>query len=94
MTLSIPKLFFGYAMGTNLFFPFSVGASACLFPERSTPDAVFAAIRRHRPTVLVNVPTLVHQMVEHPAASEQDLSCLRFATSAGEVRSGSEKTMS
>lgn len=85
VTLAIPKLFFGYAMGTNLFFPFSVGASACLFPERSTPDAVFAAIRRHRPTVLVNVPTLVHQMVEHLAAREQDLSSLRFATSAGEA---------
>src|SRR5690606_1896953 len=28
VTLAIPKLFFGYAMGSNLFFPFSVGASA------------------------------------------------------------------
>src|SRR5690606_33959588 len=44
-----------------------------------------AAIRRHRPTLLVNVPTLVHQMVEHPAAREQDLSSLRCATSAGEA---------
>ncbi len=85
ITVSVPKLFFGYAMGSNLFFPFSVGASSCLFPERSTPDAVFAAVRRHRPTVLINVPTLVHQMVEHPAAGQQDLSSLRCATSAGEA---------
>ena len=28
ITLSVPKLFFGYAMGANLFFPFSVGATA------------------------------------------------------------------
>ena len=84
VTLSVPRLFFGYAMGSNLFFPFSVGASACLFPERPTPDAVFAAIRRHRPTLLVNVPTMVNQMVNHPEASSQDLSCLRLATSAGE----------
>ena len=85
VTLSVPKLFFGYAMGSNLFFPFSVGASACLFPERSTPEAVFAAIDRHRPTVLVNVPTLVGKMLEHPGAAGRDLSSLRLATSAGEA---------
>ena len=31
--LSVPKLFFGYATGTNLMFPFRVGASAVLFPS-------------------------------------------------------------
>jgi benzoate-CoA ligase family protein len=85
ITLSVPKLFFGYALGSNLFFPFSVGASCVLFPERSTPDTVFAAIARHRPTVLINVPTMVQQMVSHPAAALQDLSSLRLATSAGEA---------
>ena len=30
ITLSVPKLYFGYATGSNLFFPFSVGASAAL----------------------------------------------------------------
>ncbi len=85
ITLAVPKLFFGYAMGSNVFFPFSVGASCVLFPARSTPDEVFSQIRRHRPTVLINVPTLVQQMVAHPDASSQDLSCLRLATSAGEA---------
>ncbi|MEO8274734.1 MAG: benzoate-CoA ligase family protein [Thermoanaerobaculia bacterium] len=85
ITLAVPKLYFGYAMGSNLFFPFSVGASACLFPEKATADSIFAAIRRHRPTVLVNVPTLIQQMVAHPQAGEQDLSSLRVATSAGEA---------
>jgi benzoate-CoA ligase family protein len=85
ITMSVPKLFFGYAMGSNLFFPFSVGASCCLFPEKASADAVFAAIARHRPTVLVNVPTLIQQMVSHPDAAAQDLSSLRLATSAGEA---------
>jgi benzoate-CoA ligase family protein len=85
VTLSVPKLFFGYATGANLFFPFSVGASAVLFPERPTPAVLFEQIRRHRPTILVNVPTMVHHMVTDPAAGEQDLSCLRFALSAGEA---------
>jgi benzoate-CoA ligase family protein len=84
ITLSVPKLFFGYAMGSNLFFPFSVGASACLFPEKATAECVFAAIARHHPTVLVNVPTMIQQMVSHPDASAQDFASLRLATSAGE----------
>ena len=85
VTLSVPKLYFGYATGANLFFPFSVGGTSILFPERCTADALFALIRRHRPTMLINVPTMVGHMVNHPQASEQDLSCLRLATSAGEA---------
>ena len=85
VTLSVPKLFFGYAMGANLFFPFSVGARAILFEEPSTPEALFARIATRRPTVLINVPTMVNRMVSHPDAPRQDLSCLRFATSAGEA---------
>lgn len=85
VTLSVPKLFFGYATGSNLLFPFAVGATSALFPERCTAEILFEKITRHRPTILVNVPTMVNQMVSHPAASEQDLSSVRFATSAGEA---------
>ncbi len=84
VALSVPKLFFGYAMGANLLFPFSVGASAVLFPERSTPEALFEKIARHRPTVLVNVPTMVQQMLTH-SGTVPDLSSLRLALSAGEA---------
>jgi acyl-coenzyme A synthetase/AMP-(fatty) acid ligase len=35
--------------------------------------------------VLINVPTMVQQMVGHPSAKSQDLRCLRLATSAGEA---------
>jgi benzoate-CoA ligase family protein len=85
VTLSVPKLFFGYATGCNLFFPFAVGATAVIFPEPATPETLFGHIRRHRPTILVNVPTMVNHMVGHPDAAAQDLSSLRFATSAGEA---------
>lgn len=85
ITLSVPKLYFGYATGSNLFFPFSVGASAALFPEHPTAEVVFAQIARHRPTILVNVPKMVAEMVTHESAAHQDLSCLRLATSAGEA---------
>lgn len=83
-TLSVPKLYFGYATGSNLIFPFSVGASSILFPEKPTPEVLFEKIRRHRPTLLINVPTVINQMLNHPGAAEADLSSLRIATSAGE----------
>jgi benzoate-CoA ligase family protein len=87
ITLSVPKLYFGYATGSNLIFPFSVGGTSVLFKEKCTPEALFTRIARHRPTLLINVPTMVHQMTSHPEASTQDLSCLRASTSAGEALS-------
>jgi benzoate-CoA ligase family protein len=83
ITLSVPKLYFGYATGSNLLFPFSVGASCALFTERCTADVLFEKIALHRPTLLVNVPTMINHMVSHPDASAQDLSSLRICTSAG-----------
>ena len=85
VTMSVPKLYFGYATGSNLFFPFSVGASCALFSEPVTADVLFEKIRRFRPTVLIHVPTMIQKMVTHPDAPKQDLSCLRLATSAGEA---------
>ena len=46
--------------------------------------AIFEKVARHRPTVLINVPTMINQMVCHPEARKQDFSSLRVATSAGE----------
>ncbi len=84
-TISVPKLYFGYATGSNLLFPFSVGASTILFPERCTVEVLFDKIRTHRPTILVNVPTMVNKMVNSGDVSRQDLSSLRLSTSAGEA---------
>jgi benzoate-CoA ligase family protein len=85
ITLSVPKLYFGYATGSNLLFPFAVGATTALFPERCTADALFARIEQYRPTILINVPTMINHMVSHPGAAERDLSSLRVVTSAGEA---------
>jgi len=85
VTLSVPKLYFGYATGSNLLFPFAAGGSTVLFPGPSTAEAVFERIRRFRPTILVNVPTMIHKMLSHPEAGKQDLSSLRVCTSAGEA---------
>lgn len=83
ITLSVPKLFFGYATGTNLLFPFRVGAATALFYERSTAETMFEMIERYRPTVLTNVPTMINAMLQ--VDGEHDLSSLRVCISAGEA---------
>ena len=85
VTISVPKLYFGYATGLNLLFPLSVGATSVLFTDHSTPEVLFSKIEEHRPTVLVNVPSAINQMLSSPGAANRDLSSLRLATSAGEA---------
>ncbi|MFC0863835.1 AMP-binding protein, partial [Sphaerimonospora cavernae] len=85
VVLPVPKLFFGYANNMTALFPFGVGAAGIVFPERSTADRIFELIAEHRPTVLVNVPTMMSAMIAHPAAAEQDLSSIRVCVSAGEA---------
>lgn len=83
--LSVPKLFFGYATGTNLMFPFRVGASVVLFPGRATADELFDQIERFRPTFLTHVPTMINNMLRSPRIASADLSSLRICLSAGEA---------
>jgi benzoate-CoA ligase family protein len=85
LTVSVPKLFFGYATGTNLLFPFAVGGAAALFSERSEPATLFDAIERYKPTVLTSVPTMINGMLNHPGGPGRDLSSLRLCLSAGEA---------
>jgi benzoate-CoA ligase family protein len=85
LTVSVPKLFFGYATGTNLLFPFAVGGATALFSERSTAEKMFEVIKRYRPTILTTVPTMINSMLNVLGASAEDLSSLRFCYSAGEA---------
>jgi benzoate-CoA ligase family protein len=82
LVLPVPKLFFGYARDLTALYPFGVGGAGIVFPERATAERLFELIARHRPTILVNVPTMMRAMLEQP---ENDLSCLRLCTSAGEA---------
>lgn len=85
LTVSVPKLFFGYATGTNLLFPFAVGGATALFIERSTPEKMFGVIKRYRPTILTTVPTMINSMLNVAGATREDLVSLRFCYSAGEA---------
>jgi benzoate-CoA ligase len=85
ITVSVPKLFFGYATGTNLLFPFAVGGATALFAERATPEKMFEVIKRYRPTILTTVPTMINSMLNVTDAEPDDLWSLRFCYSAGEA---------
>jgi benzoate-CoA ligase len=85
ITVSVPKLFFGYATGTNLLFPFAAGGATALFSERSTPEKLYEVIERYRPTILTNVPTMINSMLNVEGARQRDLSSLRMCLSAGEA---------
>jgi benzoate-CoA ligase family protein len=91
ITVSVPRLFFGYATGTNLMFPFAVGATTALFAERPTPETLSAAIERYKPTIVTNVPTMMGKLLEADEARAAagkprfDFSSVRFYLSAGEA---------
>lgn len=85
VVLPVPKLFFGYARDAATLFTFGVGASGVVFRDRSTPERLFDLIERHRPTIMVQVPTMMSAMLEHPGAAERDLSSLRLCLSSGEA---------
>jgi benzoate-CoA ligase family protein len=85
VVLPVPKLFFGYARDAVSLFTFGVGATGVIFPERTTPERMFELIARHRPTILVLVPTMMNAMASHEGAGLQDFSSVRFCISAGEA---------
>jgi benzoate-CoA ligase family protein len=82
VVLPVPNLFFGYARDLAALYPFGVGGAGIVFPERSTAERIFELVERHRPTILVNVPTMMRAMLDRP---DRNISCLRLCTSAGEA---------
>lgn len=83
--VSVSRLFFGYATGTNLMFPFAVGGAAVLFEDKPTPERLFDHIEQHGVTVLTNVPAMIRKMLDDETADAREMSSLRMCLSAGEA---------
>jgi benzoate-CoA ligase family protein len=84
---SASKLFHAYGLGNALAFPFWVGASTVLVPDKPAPDLVYRGIHEARPTVFFGVPTLYAAMLAQKDVAH-DLSSLRLCVSAGEPLPG------
>lgn len=69
-----------HSLGLNggLLAPLLTGATVVIL-ERFTPEAVFAAIQRHRVTVLPGVATIFRRLLNAPSFSDSDLSSLKHA---------------
>jgi long-chain acyl-CoA synthetase len=69
-----------HSLGLNggLLAPLLTGAAIVIL-ERFTPEAVFAAIKKHRVTVLPAVATIFRRLLNSAAFSESDFSSLRLA---------------
>jgi benzoate-CoA ligase family protein len=93
VTLAVPRLYFPYATGMNLLFPFAVGATTILFPEHPTPERIFELCARFSPTVLTTVPTMTAKMLAlaegtrslDAADVRAALASVRVAVTAGEA---------
>lgn len=87
IVLLVPKLFFHYARDNGLLFALRSGAAVILYGERATAALMFELIGKFRPTVMLNVPTMMRAMIQTPIHERTDLSCLRLCLSSGEVLS-------
>ena len=77
-----PPLGFTFGLGGLLLFPLRIGAATLLL-EKSPPDALLAAVARHRVSVLFTAPTSYRAMAAQ--AGQYDLSSLRKCVAAGEA---------
>lgn len=85
ISFSVAKLFFAYGLGNGLYFPLRLGGTTILLPDRPTPDAVFAALDQHQPTIFYSVPTSYLALL-HTAekTGRTSLGRVRMCVSAGE----------
>jgi len=80
------KLFHAYGLGNGMSFPLSVGASTVLLPDRPTPPAIFAVLKREQPTLFFGAPTLYAQILADANCTPENGSRrLRWCVSAAEA---------
>lgn len=82
---SVPKIFFAYGFGNSVLFPMAAGAAAVLLAGRPEPQRIFAALRRHRPTLFFGLPTLYAALIHDSGFRFAETRSLRLCLSAAEV---------
>jgi benzoate-CoA ligase len=81
--LSVAKLFFAYGLGNSLTFPFAVGATAILDPQRPSPARFVELIARTHPSLFFATPGFLAALLDADAPAEAFAS-LRATMTAGE----------
>ncbi|PKL33694.1 MAG: hypothetical protein CVV40_00470, partial [Planctomycetes bacterium HGW-Planctomycetes-2] len=72
---------FGFTVLTML--PLTIGAR-CVFTARFVPSRIIRALREHRPTALIAIPSMFSALLSVKDGGPADFSSLRFIVSGGE----------
>jgi benzoate-CoA ligase family protein len=89
--LSPPKMYFAFGLGNQVYFPIPAAARVVVNPETITPQRIWDLWLRHRPTVVIGVPTLFAGMLrlaeEQIGRERVREACarLRLCISGGEI---------
>ena len=60
---------------------FSLGSTQVLVPDPRDLDYIVAAIKKYRPSTMINVPTLFLELLKHPGFRALDFSDVQYAAS-------------
>jgi len=85
VSVSVPRLAFGYALGSNLLFPFRGGGTVALFKEKGSPEKVCEVVAKEKATIFITVPTSLNAMNNFEKLRREDFSQMRCVVSAGEA---------
>jgi len=85
VSVSVPRLAFGYALGSNLLFPFRAGGTVALFQEKGTPEKVCEVVAREKATIFITVPTSLNGLTHFAGLKRDDWKQMRCVISAGEA---------
>ena len=85
--LSVAKLFFAYGLGNSLTFPFAVGGTTILNPQRPTPPGMLQLIAEERPTLFFASPGFAAALLD-AAPDPSVFASVRATSTAGESLPG------
>ncbi|MBL6931487.1 MAG: benzoate-CoA ligase family protein [Rhodospirillales bacterium] len=78
------KLFFAFSLGHSLLASLRLGATTVLHTGWPTAEAVAAVVERHKPDVVLSVPTLYRALLKENLAGSEGFARVRHFISAGE----------
>lgn len=85
VSVSVPRLAFGYALGSNLLFPFRAGGTVALFKEKGSAEKVCEIVAKEKATIFITVPTSINAMNNYAGLRREDFAQMRCVVSAGEA---------
>lgn len=78
------KLFFAFSLAHCFFAPIKLGATVILYPDWPDASSVGEVVERHRPTILLSVPTFYRNMLRDGVAEKPAFKNIRYYLTAGE----------